>query len=305
MSDYHGLPTGTLGNDHLRLEYLAEAGPRLVRLFVNGSATGENLLAEVPELVWSTPLGPYRVQGGHRLWHAPEAMPRTYVPDDRGLTVKDLSNGVELRQPTEAATGLRKTLIIQLQPDRAALTLTHSLTNEALWPVETAPWAITQLRLGGRVVLPQPDEAAGSDEINYRFRPNRHLVLWPYAHWDDPRLTVHNDVVLFQAQPRLPPCKLGYLNTHGWAGYLHEGLLFVKQFQPQPTAIHPDWNCNVEVFGNDRFVELETLAPLTRLEPGQSATHVEGWTFFTGVPSETTCADVQSLIRKMDPSPTF
>jgi hypothetical protein len=227
-------------------------------------------------------------------------MPRTYVPDDYGLTVQDMPGGVELRQPTEAATGLRKSLAIQLHPDRAALTLVHRITNDGLWPVETSPWAITQLRLGGLVVLPQPADETDGDDVNYRLRPNRHLVLWPYSQWDDPRLNVHNDFVLFQAQPRMPPCKFGYLNTHGWAGYLRSGILFVKQFQPQLNALHPDRNCNVEVFGNDRFVELETVAPLTRLEPGQSATHMERWTIFTGLHAEATYAGVQTLTRTMD-----
>lgn len=71
MTDFYGLPTGGLGNDRLRLEYLAEAGPRLVRLFLNGSATRENLLAELPDVVWPTPFGPYRAHGGHRLWTRP------------------------------------------------------------------------------------------------------------------------------------------------------------------------------------------------------------------------------------------
>ena len=28
-NDFHGLPTRSLGNDHLTLDYLAEAGPRI------------------------------------------------------------------------------------------------------------------------------------------------------------------------------------------------------------------------------------------------------------------------------------
>ncbi len=52
-NDFHGLPTRSLGNDHLTLDYLAEAGPRIVRLFLAGSQT--NLLAEAPDLSWDTP----------------------------------------------------------------------------------------------------------------------------------------------------------------------------------------------------------------------------------------------------------
>ncbi len=291
--DFYGLPTCSLSNAHLCVEYLAEAGPRLVRLFVTGSAAGRNLLAELPEMAWPTPFGDYHVRGGHRLWHAPEAMPRTYVPDDHGLTITEVPGGVELRQPAEAPTGLRKSLIIHLQPDQPVLTLTHCITNEGLWPAQLSPWAITQLCLGGVVVLPQPGRSADGNGLH----PDRHLVLWPYARWNDPRLNLHDDYWLFQAQSRLPPCKFGYLNAHGWVGYLWEDVFFLKGFQPQVERLHPDQNCNVEVYCNDQFVELETVAPLARLEPGEMVSHVERWRFVTGLHADSTHAGVQVLMR--------
>ena len=55
-NDFHGLPTRSLANDHLTLDYLAEAGPRIVRLFLAGSHT--NLLAESPDMSWDTPPAP-------------------------------------------------------------------------------------------------------------------------------------------------------------------------------------------------------------------------------------------------------
>jgi hypothetical protein len=298
MGDFHGLPTRTLSSAHLRLEFLAEAGPRIVRLAVNGAT--ENLLAEAPDSSWRTPLGEYHVRGGHRLWHAPEASPRTYVPDDCGLTVHEVPGGVELRQPTEVATGIQKSLAIRLHPDRPALTLTHRLSNEGLWPVETAPWAITQLPLGGVIILPQPASELPGGDLNYRARPNRHLVLWSYARWEDARLQVHDDYFLFQAQPHAQFSKFGYLNTHGWAAYLRGEILFVKQFHVCPDAPHPDRNCNVEVYCDDRLVELETLAPLTHLAPGQSVTHEERWCVFTGLHVAPTYEYVRAHMRTID-----
>jgi hypothetical protein len=40
---------------------------------------------------------------------------------------------------------------------------------------------------------------------------------------------------------------------------------------------HPDNNCNCEIYCNDKFIELETLGPLTQLVPGASVRHVETW----------------------------
>jgi hypothetical protein len=290
MGDFYGLPTRSISSPHLRLEFLAQAGPRIVRLFLAGS--DENQLVELPELKWETPLGNFCVHGGHRLWHAPEATPRTYVPDNEGLVVEEIEDGVRLCRPTEAATGIRKRLEIRLLADRPALTLHHELQNDGLWPVELAPWAITQLPLGGVIVLPQqvgPLDAHG-------LLPNRHLVLWPYTRWDDTRLQTHDDYVLVQARAQPFPFKLGYLNRHGWAGYLRRDVFFCKRFELQADQLYPDGGCNVETYCYNEFVELETLAPLRRLEPCQSVTHVETWEFYSGVDASPDLEGVRNLV---------
>lgn len=97
--DFYGLPTVTLENAYLRIDALAQAGPRLVRAFIHGIS--ENQFAELPGLKIETPLGDFSMQGGHRLWHAPEAMPRTYISDDHGLVATEQGNGLILRGPVE------------------------------------------------------------------------------------------------------------------------------------------------------------------------------------------------------------
>ena len=292
--DFYGLPTRILHSPHLRLEFLAEAGPRIVRLYLQGS--DENQLAEVPDLGWETPYGDFFLRGGHRLWHAPESFPRTNVPDNEGLMVQETDQGMRLCQPTEPDTGIRKSIEIHLHPDRPAVTLYHRLHNDGLWPLELAPWAITQTPLGGVAVLPQ--QVGPLDEPG--LQPNRHLVLWPYTRWHDQRLQPHDDYVLFQGQADPNPCKVGYFNRHGWIGYLHGDVFFCKRFEPQPSHPHPDFGCNVEVYGKDRFIELETLAPLQRLAPGQSTTHVERWEFYTGLDTAPTIAGIRALVQALE-----
>jgi hypothetical protein len=294
MGDFHGLATRIIGNQYLRLEFLAEAGPRIVRLFV--AESDENQLAEMPDIKWETPYGEYFVRGGHRLWHAPEAYPRSYIPDNNGLMVQETAAGVRLCQPAEADTGIRKSIEVRLHADKPALTLVHELRNDGLWPVELAPWAITQLRLGGVAVLPQQVESLDKDGL----LPNRHLVLWPYTHWRDPRLQVGDEYLLIQAQVQSAPCKVGCFNRRGWMGYLRQGVFFCKRFEPQTDRPHPDLGCNVEVYCNHRFVEMETLAPLCHLESGQSTIHVETWEFYTGLDVPQTLEGVQALVRTIN-----
>ena len=119
--DFYGLPTRSLENRWIRLEYLAEAGPRLVRLFVAGS--DKNLLAETPESFWETAHGRFNIRGGHRLWHAPETMARTYMPDNDGLTVTEVPGGVRLTGPQEPETGIRKSITVTLRDDAPGLVL--------------------------------------------------------------------------------------------------------------------------------------------------------------------------------------
>jgi hypothetical protein len=268
---YHGLPAGHLDNGELRLEYLTESGPRIVRLLLHGSA--DNLLAEVPHLSWSTPHGLYFPRGGHRLWVAPEMVGRTAIPDDDGLQVEPLPDGVRLLQPTERPTGIRKSLEIHLPPGEPRAVLHHELANDGPASVEVAPWAITMLRPGGVAVLPQPTEPADPDGL----LPNRSLVLWPYTHWRDPRIHPTDPFLFIDSRPLGSPCKVGTLNRSGWSGYLSGDVLFVKRYAAQPDQPHTDMGCNTEVYVCHAYLELESLAPLCRLNPGDSVMHTETW----------------------------
>jgi hypothetical protein len=293
MAEFHGLPTGRLESQYLSLEYLTEAGPRIVRLHLAGSS--ENLLADVPDVTLATPLGDYALLGGHRLWHAPEANPRSYIPDDRGVVAEEMPAGATLRGPTEVMTGIQKTIEIRLPPDRPEVRLLHRLTNAGLWPVELAPWGITMLPLGGVAIMPQtvgPLDPSG-------LLPNRQLVLWPYTSWADPRLHLADDVLLIRAEPALPPCKVGYLNRSGWIGYRRAGVLFVKRFAPRVDLPHPDFGCNAEFYCGDRFIEMESIGPLSRLEPGQSVEHEETWEFHVGLDQPQTLDGIRALASRV------
>lgn len=274
MKTFYGLPIETISNDYLRLEVLAEAGPRIVGLYLAGSE--ENLLAEVPDGVADTVNGRYHFRGGHRLWHAPEQFNRTYVPDDAGLSFRRTPEGAILTQPTEAATSIRKEIEIALHPTRATATLTHRLTNEGVWGVELAPWAITQLRLGGTAVFPQQVGPIDPDGL----LPNRNLILWPYSNLNDPRLQLGNDYILIKTDVLNAPFKLGSFNRAGWLAYFYGNTLFRKQFGAQPHLPHPDMGCNAEIYVNHQFIELESLAPLRQLAPGETVTHVETWELY-------------------------
>ena len=262
-----------LENPFLQIEFLTNS----LRIVGLTPARKANMLADLTDLPpISTKYGDFYFHGGHRLWHAPEAMPRTYIPDTGELTITKIPEGVLLESPTEAGTGIRKGMEIHLATAQPSVTLTHTLTNDGLWPVELAPWAISQFRLDGTVILPMPVGNVDSSGLLH----NRQISLWPYTRINDPRLKLDDDFVLFQAEAALPPFKIGYYNPHGWMAYWLDGTLFRKTFEAHPEVRYPDNNCNAEMYCNDRFVELESLGSLMVIEPGQSIIHKETWELF-------------------------
>ena len=264
---------GILKNDFLQIDYRTDA------LRISGiTPTGKsNLFADLRDMPpIATPYGEFYFRGGHRLWHSPEAMPRTYIPDGE-LKITEQADSVILESLTEPGTGVRKRIEVQLASDKPSLTLVHTLFNDGMWPIELAPWAITQFRLGGMVILPMPVGNADPSGL----LPNRQLSLWPYARINDPRLKLDDEFTLFKADALLPPFKIGYFNPHGWMAYWLDGVLFRKTFEAQKDSTYPDNNCNAEMYCNDQFVELESLGPLTKLSPGASVSLVETWDIFT------------------------
>jgi hypothetical protein len=266
--EFHGRPTLLLAHGAAWVEVLSSSGPRIVGL---GRAGGPNLLAETPDLGWETPYGRYELVGGHRLWFAPEDPERVAMPDRDGLGVKRLRDGLRLVGAVEPVTGLVRTIEVRLEPGRAAVTVRHELRNEGAEPLEIAPWSITQLPLGGLVLLPQQTATPG-----HNVRPNRNLVLWPYTSWDDPRIRVRDGLVALDAIGG-DELKIGCLDESGWVAYVHDGVAFVRRFDPALGEAHPDLGCNVETFCGPRYLELEVLGPLRLLEPGDAAELTERW----------------------------
>ena len=270
MSDFHGLSTAVLENEYIRLEYLTTAGPRLIRLSYQGSP---NLLADAYDVSLNMTHEGYSLLGGHRLWISPEVPEKTYIPDNSGVRVMEIPNGVELTGASEEGSRVRKRVKVELEARRPVLQLVHTIVNEDLAAVTISPWAISMFRQGGTVILPQPDGNADPNGL----LNNRLIALWPYTRIADARLILRDDFILVHATPNLPALKLGYYNTAGWLAYWIDGILFRKSFVVHPGTTYPDGGCNSEVFCNDRFVELETLGSLTALLPGEEAVLTETW----------------------------
>jgi hypothetical protein len=129
QSEFNGQPTFILENKFVRLEFMASS-PRIVRFNPIGKP---NMFADLGNESAKTPYGDFYFRGGHRLWHSPEAMPRTYIPDNEGATVSEIPGGVRIDQPSETWTHITKSIEIRLNPNQPQVILRHELRNDGPW----------------------------------------------------------------------------------------------------------------------------------------------------------------------------
>ena len=177
-----------LSNEIVEAIVATDIGPRILRY---GFLGGENILGEFPDLKVTSELGEWTAYGGHRLWTAPEAMPRTYSPDSLPVDFQiDGDRSIRLLQPVEPRTGIQKEMGIMLDEEGSRLTVHHKVTNRNLWEVELAPWAITIMRYGGVTILPQEPYRSHEDYL----LPARPMTLWHYTDLSDSRWTFGKNI---------------------------------------------------------------------------------------------------------------
>ncbi len=250
-----------------RVKAATAFGPRILGLRRTG---GPEQLAQLPDrVVIDNPgTGIYRFHGGHRLWAAPEVPHLTYVPDDHECEVTTTTNGFAVQAPPDAA-GLTKSLAVTL--DGESLVVDHHLENAGPASLTLAAWAITQFPLGGVAIMP-----VGGPPDSNPYVADGSLIVWPYTSLIDLRLSWGDRVALVEALAG-SRFKIGSGPRPGRVGYFADGYLFTKEVPAAGDAEYADRGAVAQVFVEEEFCELESLGPLTLLEPGSSVTHRETW----------------------------
>jgi hypothetical protein len=279
------------------VEFIAttDVGPRIISFSFVG---GTNVFFVREDFAGRTGGTEWKNYGGHRIWHAPEDKVRTYEPDNGPIEAEPVTDGLRLTMAPGPVSGIQKSIEITLDPATSVVRVTHRLRNAGAWPVEIAPWAISVMAPGGFAIAPMPT-AFHPD----RLLPNRALTLWPYTDMRDDRWLWGTDYVLLQqkaiADPARERTKVGINANLGWAAYYLNGDLFIKRFTYVDGARYPDFNSSLEVFSNARMLELETLAPLTVLQPGATVEHEERWELHRQAGLPFSEADVKARVEPL------
>lgn len=283
-NDEHWGKCITITNGVVELVATLDIGPRIIRF---GIVNGPNEFYEVLEPEVDDPIDPdfapfgnegnWHIRGGHRFWVAPEALPRTYYPDNKPIRYEILNNGVRLMPEVQNWTQFELKLEVCMAND-GQVTVRHYLTNRSPFTVECAPWAVTVMKAGGLQVVPQSKK-------DVFLLHNRTISLWTYTEMDDSRVHWGKDYITLRPHAEIDHAfKFGVHTEHGYAAYFNHGNLFVKQYDPVEDGNYPDGGVSYETYTNGDMCEMETLGVLQPLAPGATVTHDERWRLIPNVP---------------------
>lgn len=108
--------------------------------------------------------------------------------------------------------------------------------------------------------------------------PDRLIALWPYSKMNDSRIYFGDKyIALKQDENKKEAFKIGILNREGWAAYFNNNNIFIKKFTNYEDEKYPDFGVSYETYTNEFMTEMESLSPLTTLNPNSALNHVESW----------------------------
>jgi len=260
----HQVDLGPVG-----ISVATNAGPRILSYTVPG---GPEFFASLPDSGIELPEAEFfRFLGGHRLWRSPEIPSITYRPDDFDVTLNETVDGIDLMGQPDG-DGVTKQ--ISVRQEGVYTVVRHRLINNGRKVVRTAPWAITQMTLGGTAVLPQTRGPVDEDGV----LPNRILILWPYTDLGAPEFSFGSSGVIIAGSGSSSKAKIGQPNRRGWMAYILGTHIFIKwSMVHDDNATYPDLGASSQCYRDDRFLELESVGPIAALHPGRETIHTEIW----------------------------
>ena len=102
----------------------------------------------------------------------------------------------------------------------------YKITNRHTEPIKAAAWALTIMRPGGEVIIPNEPFAPYSSE---HLLPVRSIAVWSYTDFTDSRWSFKKDSIHLRVDENLgSQQKFGVLNKQGGAAYEWNDLRFVS-----------------------------------------------------------------------------
>ncbi len=153
--------------------------------------------------------------------------------------------------------GVRVTKQFSVDRSRGAIALKYTLHNLSDAPKRYAPWEVSRVHSRGLTFFPTGPLSTGPLRVE-----RRGAGTW-FAH--DP------DVLDETGQKSFAD------GTHGFLAHAARGLLYIKSFADVAPELRAPGEAEIEVYANNRYVEVEVQGPYTVIEPGASMSWTVRW----------------------------
>ena len=271
-----------LSEGKIELIVTLSVGPRIISCTLDG---GENFFRVFDNAATADP-GKWNIYGGHRLWIAPEIPERTKVPDNRRVKWTKLSeNSVCFEAAEEPENRIVKRICISFEEGKVRLD--HTIINNDLWAKDLSVWSLSVMAPGTTAVIPQEEFLGHGTGPGKSLLPVRSLALWGYTDMTDTRFTWGKKSIQLREEGGAEgvPAKIGVLNKRNFAAAFNAGGCMVKRFDFIPGGEYPDMGCNWEFYTIPGMLEVETLSPMYRVEPGCAVSSSEVWELYKEIPA--------------------
>lgn len=267
--------TLVMSSDKVEIQITLDVGPRIISL--RYLPDGKNIFFEdINDLVNKDVSADYgqgemwHIYGGTRMWLSPEDE-TTYVPDNSPVKYEKIKNGAVFVPKKWPLHKVQTRLKIEFL-DEEKIDVEMSATNLDSKVSPLCIWSLSVCKPGGVLVVPLSRENTG-------YLPNRNIVHWSYNDMLDRRYAVTDEAIFVASDARIKRAlKLGTFLPNIIAQYMVEETVFIKEVKGDKKGHYPDFHCNFETYTNDLIHEVETLSPITLVEPGKTLVHKEKWT---------------------------
>jgi hypothetical protein len=154
--------------------------------------------------------------------------------------------------------------------ENTRLTVMHRVENTGDTELDVALWAISAMAPGGVERIPMKKYTSG-------YFPRHHFSTWHYTDLGDERAKYSRDEITLTHAPIEQKYKIGVGHPCDKVRYENRGVTFSLDFLIEEDECYPDGGVSYETFMCQHMVEMETLSPLFKIAPGESAEHSEVW----------------------------
>ena len=197
---------------------------------------------------------------GSTFWTSPQSDWGWPPPVEVDRHPNDVSAGADsltLTSSPHDALGIRVTKRFVADRARGAVVLEYGIHNVSATPKTYAPWEVSRVRSGGLTFFPTGAWFAGP------LRVERCTT----ATWFD-----HDPSALNDAGQKSAADGVG-----GFVAHAASGLLFLKSFADVPPELQAPGEGEIEIYANNRYVEIEVKGPYALIDAGASASWAITW----------------------------